>query len=81
MKRVLLEMLSARSGQVSSKRVMGVMVITAITLTYIYCAVTQHPMPDGTGELLIAGTTLLGVDSVTGVFKHDEREKQAENQQ
>lgn len=64
------QMFSAANGQVSSKRVMGVLIVLAIVFAYVYCAISEHDMPDGTGELLLAATTLLGVDSVTSVFKH-----------
>lgn len=63
------EMFSAKSGQISSKRVMGVLGMLVIFGTYVYCAVSEHEMPGETDAILIAVTTLLGVDSVTGAFK------------
>ena len=42
----LREMFSARSGMVSSKRVMGVLAWLVILFVYVYCAVTGSATPE-----------------------------------
>lgn len=62
------EMLSAENGQMSSKRVMGVMIIVSVLAVYLYCAFTGKDCPSITGELLLTATALLSVDPVTKMF-------------
>lgn len=69
MKKFLKEVLSARSGQGSSKRICGCLGWLVILGIYIYCTVTQSPSPDFTDFLIGAIVALLGVDSVTNIFK------------
>lgn len=69
MKEFLKQMLSAASGNVSSKRVCGVIGWAAILIVYIYCTITTKPSPDFTDFLIGSIVALLGVDSVTSVFK------------
>lgn len=69
MKALLREMISASSGYVSSKRVCGVLGWVVILAMYVYCGVTTKPAPEFTDFLIGAIVTLLGVDSVTKIFK------------
>lgn len=71
MKEFLKEVLSARSGQASSKRICGVIGFLVVIGIYIYCAITGKPAPEVTDFLIGAIVTLLGVDSVTNAFKKD----------
>ena len=65
------EVLSARSGQASSKRICGVFGFVIVLGVYIYCAVTGKEAPTVTDLLLGSIVALLGVDSVTSVFKKE----------
>lgn len=73
MKQFLIQMLSAASGRVSSKRVMGCLGWLIILTTYVYYTVTTKQIPEFTDSLIMAIVALLGVDSVANVFKHEER--------
>lgn len=65
----LMSMLSNKSGSVSSKRVCGILIIVSVLYIYMYCTHTNNNVPEGVGELLIAGVTLLSTDSVTSIWK------------
>lgn len=67
----LREMFSARSGMVSSKRVMGVLAWLVILFVYVYCAVTGSATPELAEWIIITASSLLGVDSVVSIFKKD----------
>lgn len=69
MKQFITQMLSAASGRVSSKRVMGCIGWLVILAIYIYVAISTKQAPEFTDFLIGAIVTLLGVDSVTNVFK------------
>lgn len=69
-KNFLRQMFSARSGQISSKRVMGVMAFLAVLAVYVRCAIVQSEAPGITGEILLAATTLLGVFGCRSVQKN-----------
>lgn len=73
MKKFLKEVLSARSGQASSKRICGCLGWIAVLGIYIYCTMTSKPAPEFTDFLIGAIVALLGVDSVTNVFKKPEQ--------
>lgn len=59
----------AGANEVSSKRVCGVTGWMVILGIYIYGIVSGNAVPE-MGELLMACVALLGVDSVTSVFKN-----------
>lgn len=65
-------MLSARSGMLSSKRVIGVLIFLIVLSVYTYCGFYGATMPEETGELLMSATALLGVDSVMRPFAKKE---------
>ena len=68
MSKFLKDMLSARSGQTSSKRVMGSLAWLVVLFVYLYCTIKQYEVPDGIGEIIMGATSLLGIDSVTHAF-------------
>lgn len=69
----LKEILSAKSGRLSSKRVCGMLGWIIILGSYIYCIVVNQELPDITDILIWAIVALLGVDSVTGALYRDHR--------
>lgn len=72
----LREMFSARSGMASSKRVTGVLAWIVILGVYVYCAVTGKDSPDLADWLIVAASSLLGVDSISTIFKKDNQNNQ-----
>lgn len=66
--------MSAANGQISSKRVIGVLAWLTILGTYAYCAYSEHSTPEMSDTIIIAASTLLGVDSVTSAFKKPNKE-------
>lgn len=69
----LKEILSARSGRLSSKRVCGMLGWLIILGSYIYCIIVGKELPDITDILIWAIVALLGVDSVTGALYRDHK--------
>ena len=69
----LKEILSARSGRLSSKRICGVLGWLIILGSYIYCIIVGKELPDITDILIWAIVALLGVDSVTGALYRDHK--------
>ena len=69
----LKEILSAKSGRLSSKRVCGMLGWIIILGSYIYCIVVNQELPDITDILIWAIVALLGVDSVTGALYRDHK--------
>ena len=65
----LKEILSAKSGQLSSKRVCGGLGWLIILGSFMYCTYSNTEAPTMVNTLIIASTGLLGVDSVTEIFK------------
>lgn len=68
---VIREIFSAKSGQLSSKRVMGVLILSTVLYVYVNSANNQVLMPEYTDVLCIIGSSLLGIDSVTSAFKKE----------
>lgn len=60
----------ATEGSISSKRVCGVLGWIIIGGIEIYCVITGKPNPDSLPEFMFACCALLGVDSVTGIWKN-----------
>ena len=69
----LKEILSAKSGRLSSKRVCGMLGWIIILVGYIYCIINGQELPGITDILVWAIVALLGVDSVTGALYRDHR--------
>lgn len=63
-------LLSSQKGSLSSKRLCGVTGWGAIIGILSYCSATGKHNPDGLGDFMIACSTLLGVDSVTDIWKN-----------
>lgn len=68
-KSFLRDMLSAASGHVSSKRVVGVLIWIILLWAYVYATITQNKLPEESEIFLVLATSLLGVDSVASIFK------------
>lgn len=66
----LRETLSARSGQLSSKRVCGTIGFLTCIGVFIYCAINIIEAPNMVDTLLLCCMGLLGVDSVTSIWKN-----------
>ncbi len=63
------QIVTSHSG-ISSKRVCGVLVWISIIGVFIYCAITSKQAPTMVDTLMISGCALLGIDSVTGIWKN-----------
>lgn len=71
MKRSLRTIFIANSGDLSSKRVCGVLgflVVLGITIT---CTILNVQAPLITSDIVYACVALLGVDSITNIWKKD----------
>ena len=60
----------SRSG-VSSKRLCGFMGWLVCLFVCIYCTVCAIPAPQIVEILFICSTSLLGIDSITGIWKKE----------
>lgn len=65
---------TAHSG-ISSKRVCGVLGFLVIMFTIIFCTITTTQAPLILETFIWAVCTLLGIDSVTGIFKKFNNDK------
>lgn len=72
MKKWVNSMFSARPGSVSSKRVIGVVSWLVVLFVLVYCTITDKEAPDVCGAVILASTSLLGVDSITKIFSKNE---------
>ena len=63
------EMFTSESGVVSSKRVSGFIGWLAFISICIYGTITSKQAPDITDMLAICSTSLLGLDSITTIWK------------
>lgn len=70
MKDFLIKLITAHTG-ISSKRVCGVLGFLVIMLQLIYCTIMQIQLPDITETFIYAVCLLLGIDSVTNIFKNN----------
>ena len=61
-------MITSHSG-ISSKRVCGVLGFLVIMFVIVFCAITQTQAPIITETFIWAVCMLLGIDSVTGIWK------------
>lgn len=70
---------SSEKGSISSKRVCGVLGFVVILFLLVYATVTGKDIPNEVAiGTLGAVTALLGVDSVTGIWKKDGKERNDE---
>jgi hypothetical protein len=68
-KEFLVKMVTSHSG-ISSKRVCGVIGFIVIVFVLIYCTINVVQAPAMIDTFIYAICILLGVDSVTGIFKN-----------
>lgn len=67
-------LLSADRSSLSSKRLCGIIGWVTCSVALILCTVWDRQAPDMVTTFIIASSTLLGVDSVTGIWKNDNQE-------
>lgn len=68
-------MITSHSG-ISSKRVCGVLGFLVIMFVVIFCTVTSIQAPLILDTFIWAVCALLGIDSITGIWKNFNNEKQ-----
>lgn len=79
MKRFFIKMFTAHS-RLSSKRVCGFFGWITCLFICIYCTITVTPSPEIIDMLFICSTSLLGIDSITGIWhKNLNRNNRNEN--
>ena len=69
----LKQMITSHSG-ISSKRVCGVIGFVAVLFVLIYCTVQGIQAPVMIETFIYAICLLLGIDSVTGIWKNFEKQ-------
>ena len=65
---LLKQIITSHSG-VSSKRVCGVLGFLVISFVLIYCTICSIQAPEMIDTFIYAVSLLLGIDSVTGIWK------------
>lgn len=73
MKRILESLLSAEKGSLSSKRLCGIIGWLGCTAVLIMCTVWDRQAPDVVNVLIYSSTALLGVDSITDIWKDNNK--------
>lgn len=68
MKQFIKDMLTSHSGT-SSKRVCGVLGWLVCIIILIYCTIADKQAPQIMDTIIFAVCILLGVDSITGIWK------------
>ena len=71
MKRSLRTIFIANSGDLSSKRVCGVFGFGVVLIIAIICTILNIQAPLITADIIYASVALLGVDSITNIWKKD----------
>lgn len=69
--RSLRTIFQANSGDLSSKRVCGVFGFLIVALIAIGCTIAGTQAPILVTDMLYASVALLGVDSITNIWKKD----------
>lgn len=69
MKDFLIKLITAHTG-VSSKRVCGIIGWLICLIITIYCTITNKQAPEVTGVILLCCMGLLGIDSMTNIWKN-----------
>lgn len=64
-------LLSADRGSLSSKRLCGIIGWVTCSVVLILCTVWDRQAPDMVTTFIIASSALLGVDSVTDIWKEN----------
>ncbi len=73
MQTFLKQMITSHSG-ISSKRICGVIGFVAVLFVLIYCTVQGIQAPAMIDAFIYAICLLLGIDSVTGIWKNFEKQ-------
>lgn len=68
LKEYIISMITSNSG-ISSKRVCGVLGFLVVLFIIIYCTVTGTQAPNMIDTFIYAICLLLGIDSITGIWK------------
>ena len=68
----------ANSGDLSSKRVCGVFGFGVVLLIAITCTILDTEAPDIASDIIYASVALLGVDSVTNIWKTNGKKENTE---
>lgn len=69
-KQIIKSILSSSQSSISSKRLCGIIGWLVCLGICIYCTIQVIQAPMVTDSILIGSATLLGVDSVTGIWKN-----------
>lgn len=69
MKDFFIKLITAHTG-ISSKRVCGIIGFITVVMQLLYCTVMQIQAPNITEIFIYAVCLLLGIDSVTSIFKN-----------
>ena len=69
-KQIIKSILSSAQGSISSKRLCGIIGWLVCLGIGIYCTINVIQAPMLIDSILIGSATLLGVDSVTGIWKN-----------
>ena len=69
-KQIIKSILSSAQGSISSKRLCGIIGWLVCLGICIYCTIQVIQAPMLTDSILIGSAALLGVDSVTGIWKN-----------
>lgn len=76
----LRETLSAASGRLSSKRVCGVLGFLISGAVLIYCTTNNQQAPEMINMFMFSCMGLLGVDSVTSIWKNKQSFNKYDNE-
>lgn len=69
MKEFLIKLITAHTG-ISSKRVCGILGWVVGLIILIYCSINQLQAPDMIDTVLYCCMGLLGIDSITNIWKN-----------
>jgi len=72
MKYFLKSLLSAERGSLSSKRLCGIISWVCCSAVLIICTITERQAPEMIDIMVYASTALLGVDSITDIWKRED---------
>lgn len=73
MQTFLKQMITSHSG-ISSKRVCGVIGFVTVLFVFIYCTIQGIQAPTMVDTFIYAICLLLGIDSVTGIWKNFDKQ-------
>lgn len=73
MKQVITSLLSAEKGSLSSKRLCGIIGWLCCAAVLIMCTIWDRQAPEMVNVIIYASTALLGVDTITDIWKSGEK--------